>query len=133
METTAIPTTTELIDTGEQRDQLGRRLTPARRRAELVAAFRASGLTQAAFARREGLKYSTFCTWAQAERLAGRLPLAKPGAARAKPTVKPATVNFAEVSLPTRAVTLEVRLPDGTVMSGGDALALAALVRALRN
>ena len=123
METTAILATTELIDPGEQRDQLGRRLTPTKQRAELVAAFRASGLTQAAFARQEGLKYSTFCTWASADRRT----------VRAKPTVKPSTVSFAEVSIPTRAVTLEVRLPDGTVVSGGHALELAALVRALRN
>ncbi len=40
------PTATmELVETGEQRDRVGRRLTPPARRAELVAAWRHSGLT----------------------------------------------------------------------------------------
>ncbi len=37
---------TELIDTGERRDMLGRVVMPKERRAELVGAWRASGLTQ---------------------------------------------------------------------------------------
>jgi hypothetical protein len=36
---------TELIETGEKHDTLGRRHTPAEQRAELVAAYRASGLS----------------------------------------------------------------------------------------
>lgn len=35
----ATVTTTELIDTGEKRDALGRRHTPAERRVELLAIF----------------------------------------------------------------------------------------------
>ncbi len=54
---------TEIIETGEQRDGRGRRITPAARRAEYVEAYRRSGLTQAAFARREGLRYPTFAHW----------------------------------------------------------------------
>jgi hypothetical protein len=114
----------ELVETGEQRDRIGRRITPAARRAELVAAWRASGLTQAAFARREGVKYTTFTNWVQVR--------AKAGAA------KPA-VRFAEVRLPLplaanegRVAALEVRWPDGTVLRGGSATELAKLVRALR-
>lgn len=42
----------ELIDTGEKRGGLGRRLMPAQRRAELVSTYQRSGLTQAEFARR---------------------------------------------------------------------------------
>jgi hypothetical protein len=38
--------TAELVETGEKRDRLGRRHTPAERRAQLLAAYRASGLTQ---------------------------------------------------------------------------------------
>ena len=41
--------TMEVVDTGEKRDVHGRRITPAGRRKELVAARRQSGLTQAAF------------------------------------------------------------------------------------
>ncbi len=47
--------TTELVETGERRDRIGRRITPAARRGELVEAWRVSGLTQAEFARREGI------------------------------------------------------------------------------
>lgn len=140
METIPTATTAELVETGEKRDVLGRRLTPGERRAELLTVFRASGLTQAAFARQEGLKYSTFCTWAQAERAAGRLPVAPLGGSRAKSSAakKPA-VRFVEafpsgpINLPAMgAPGLEVRLPDGTVARGTNATELAALIRALR-
>ena len=66
-----VTTTTELIETGEQRDSRGRKRTPARRRDELVRAWRSSGLTQAQFARREGLKYPTFAHWVQEARRRG--------------------------------------------------------------
>jgi hypothetical protein len=130
MEAAPIPTTTELIETGEKRDLLGRKLTPGERRAELLVAFKASGLTQAEFVRREGLRYSTFCTWAQRERAVGRLPLAKPGRKQSSPTVR-----FIEAALPAAAAApggLSVRLADGTELRGGSAKELAALMRALR-
>ncbi len=107
-------TTTELIETGEQRDTLGRRRTPAERRAALLAEYRQSGLTQSAFAKREGIRYSTFCTWAQAKREAGRLPVAPAGRVRRRRCVAP-SVRFVEVKpgLPATvsAPGLEVRLP----------------------
>lgn len=127
--------TTELVETGEKRDTLGRRHTPAERRTELLVAYRQSGLTQSAFARREGIRYSTFCTWAQAEREAGRLPVAPAGRKGRRPT-PPGSVRFAEVQLPPMPVPvasgLEVRLPDGTLLRGGSAAELAKLVRALK-
>jgi hypothetical protein len=139
MESKTTATTTELIETGEKHDVLGRRLTPGERRAELLAAFQASGLTQAAFARREGITYSTFCTWAQAERAAGRLPVAKPGRVRSKPAVTAPPVRFVEAG-PSGPINLsvsstpglEVRLPDGTVLRGSSAVELAKLLRSLR-
>jgi len=116
--------TTELIETGDRRDELGRRIVPVARKAELVRAYAASGLTQAAFARREGVKYSTFAHWVQLAQKAA------PGKS---------AVRFAEVRLPLpapggsrAAARLEVRLADGTVLSGNDATELAALVRAVR-
>ena len=133
---TTAATETELVETGEKHDTLGRRRTPAERRAELLAAYRQSGLTQSAFARREGIRYSTFCTWAQAERRAGKLPVAPPGGKRRRPAGAPTAVRFAEVRLPAVAAPtpgLEVRLPDGTLLRGGRAVELAALVRALRS
>ena len=126
--------TTELVETGEKRDVLGRRHTPPQRRAELLMAYRQSGLTQSAFARREGIRYSTFCTWAQAERRSGGLPPAQPGRKRRRRVGAP-VVRFTEVRLPAVPAPvpgLEVRLPDGTVLRGGSAVELAALVRALR-
>ena len=118
--------TTELVETGEQRDRIGRKITPAARRAELVAAWRESGLTQAAFARREGVTYSSFAAWVQAARRS------EAGA----PKPKMAAVRFAEVRLPrplpAAALPLEVRLPDGTLLRGTHAAELALLVRALR-
>lgn len=114
--------TTELIETGDRRDELGRRIVPMARKAELVRAYAGSGLTQAAFARREGVKYSTFAHWVQLA---------------AKATAGRRAVQFAEVRLPLpggprAAARLEVRLADGTVLSGNDASELAALVRAVR-
>ena len=141
MKTTPAATMPELVETGEQRDVLGRKMTPRIRRAELLAEFRRSGLTQTAFARREGLRYSTFCTWAQAERAAGRLPAASPGGPRLKPvTGKKPVIKFVEACVPAvgspcagaSAAGLVVRLPDGMELRGGSAMELAALVRALR-
>lgn len=95
---------------------------PKAQRLALMAAYRASGMSMARFARREAIKYSTFAGWM----------------AKAGPTVpaKPA-VKFAEVRLPALQATspssLEVRLPDGTVVCGGGIEELVALVRALRS
>lgn len=110
--------TAEVVDTGEKRDTRGRRVTPAERRLQLVAAYRASGVTMAAFARRERINYATFAGW-----------VAK-GASRA--CVK-APIKFADMTLPLAAVDpLEVRLADGTVLRGSRVSDLVALVRALR-
>jgi transposase-like protein len=114
----------ELVETGEKRDRMGRRITPRSRREELVGAWQRSGLTQAEFARREGVQYPTFASWVQQAR----------GAKGARKSAAP-KVRFAEVQWPANlgaAAALEVRLPDGTVLRGGSALELAALVRALR-
>ena len=60
--------TTELVDTGAKRDGRGRRLVTAIERAALLLAYRRSGLTQRAFAQREGIKYCTFTSWVQGRR-----------------------------------------------------------------
>ena len=93
----------------------------AERVEELLREYDQSGLTQAAFARRAGVKYPTFANWTQARR-------AKNGEGRA-------AVRFAQIQLPVAkavAAELSVTLPDGVVVRGGDAQALAILVRALR-
>ena len=116
--------TAELVETGEKRDTRGRRVTPEKRRAQCVRAYRASGLSMAEFARREKLNYATFAGW-----------VAKAG----KPTLAESPIKFAEVQLPFAPPSLpagdrlEVRLPDGTVVRGSSAAEVAALVRALRS
>ena len=116
-----VTTTTELIDTGEKRDRRGRRISSVEQRAEAVTAWRGSGLTMAAFVRREGIEYSTFAGWV--------LKSARKRAVAKRP-------RFAEVQLgpalaPASAGLLEVRLPDGTIVRGASATELAVLVKAL--
>jgi len=98
---------------------------PRAQRVGLVDAYRVSGLTMAAFARREGISYSTFAGW---------VLKASQGPSAALP------IQFAEVQLPgpraaaTKGTSeLEVRLPDGTVLRGGRVTDLVSLVRALRS
>lgn len=115
---------TQLIETGDKRDGRGRKIRLAERRAGFVRAYQASALTMAAFARREGLKYSTFAGWVLRN------------AARSRDGLAP--VRFAEVRLPmaapsSSALGMEVRLVDGTVARGSNGVELAALVRALRS
>ena len=64
-------------------------------------------MTQAAFAQREGINYTTFCSWVQQRHREGRAKAA-------------AKVRFSEMQVPvTRAVPeVEVRLTDGTVIRG---------------
>jgi len=112
-----------LVETGDKRDGRGHRIATVARRAELVAQYRQSGLTMAAFARRESLAYSTFAGWVW-----------KSDRRSASGRSVPAPVRFAQVQLPPPVPTggLEVRLRDGTVLRGSSAAELALLVRALR-
>jgi transposase-like protein len=117
--------TAEVIETGEKRDKRGYRVTPMARRTELVREYQKSGLTQAEFARREGIKYATFAGWVLKA---------------AKQPPAPSLIQFAQLRLPapvpppTAAKTtgLEVHLPDGTSVRGNKVKELAALIRALR-
>jgi transposase-like protein len=113
---------TELIE--KKRDERGRKITPRGEREALVRAYQQSGLTQKAFAQREGIKLATFVSWVQAVRRRGE----------AQPKVR-----FAELTSPSPsaamtapAATLEVQLPDGTIIRGGNAGDLARLLRFLR-
>jgi hypothetical protein len=115
--------TMELVETGEKRDRVGRKITPVGRREALVEAWQRSGLTQAEFARKEGVRYPTFASWVQQQRASSRGPKA------AAPKLR-----FAEVAWPAGGRGgLEVRLPDGTTVRGESVEDLAALVRALRS
>lgn len=117
--------TTEIVDDGQQRDGRGRVNWPRERREQLLDEYESSGLSQAAFARREGVRYPTFAHWVQ-ERRRGTLTTG-PGR---RPAVAP---RFVEVGVPADASSpeLSVTLPGGLVARGADAAALATLVRAL--
>jgi transposase-like protein len=107
--------TTELIEA--KRDERGRHITTTEEREALLKAYRESGLTQAAFARREGVMYVTFVSWVQAAR-------------RRESQTK---AGFAEVTLPRLgAASLEVQLLDGTLIGGNNAEEVAQLLRLIR-
>jgi transposase-like protein len=118
-------TAAEVVEDGAVRDQQGRKRTSRSRREELVAAWKRSGLSQAEFARREGVRYPTFAGWVQRARLA---PESSP-AVQFTEFRWPATSKEATESSP---APLEVRLPDGTIVRGADAVAVAVLVQTLR-
>jgi hypothetical protein len=114
--------TAEVVDTGEKRDGRGRRVLPRSQRLALIEAFRASGMSMAAFARRERINYTTFAGWMH----------------RAGSMAPSSAIRFAEVpTIPAPSAKngneLEVRLPDGTLLRGGRVADLIALVRALRS
>lgn len=108
--------TTELVETGEKRDARGRRIAVRKERESLIAAYERSGLTQRAFAQREGIGFYRFVGWLKRDR-------------RLKN-------KFAEVSVaadkrpPPSAV--EVALPNGVVVRGADVEQIVALVERLR-
>src|SRR5580698_3937343 len=107
-------TTAELLDGEMKRDQRGRRIMPAARRAELVAAYRASGLTMKQFGQQEGINPFTLAKWATLEGRGNRPP-----------------VRFAEVKLglPLGAGwAFEVMLPNGLTVRAASAGALAELL-----
>lgn len=116
-------TPTEVITQERARDGRGNRLYTDERRAELIAAYQASGLTQVAFARREGIKYSTFTAWLQSRRRAAQPSSEAP----------PPPLRFLEASTPSDWSGLEVTLPDGTRVRGASAREVAEVARALRS
>ena len=112
----------ELVETGSKRDSRGRRIECGEERARLLEAYDASGLTQKAFAEREGVAYSTFVSWLKQRRQRRRAD-----------TCQGVAPSFHEVALPMASSSaLEVCFPDGMVIRGSDADSLVALVKALR-
>jgi hypothetical protein len=112
----------EVLDSG-RRDTKGRWMLGEHEWNRLLDEYEKSGLTQKAFARREGLSVHTLVAWIGRRR--------KKSVAVGEPN-KP--VRFRELSLPSAAAsTLEVHLPDGLVLKGGSPRDLAALVMALKS
>lgn len=114
----------ELIQTESKRDSRGNRIYSEERKRELVAEWRASGLTQRAFAQKVGVKYGTLISWTCKRRAVGLSERA--GAMAFK------EVTMAPMARSSGEVSLEVILFDGTVVRGSDAAELAVLVRKLR-
>jgi hypothetical protein len=86
--------------------------TDAPRRAQFLAAFDRSGLSAAAFARRQGLNYTTFCGWRQRQ-------------AKAKPSP-----DFVRVEAPTPAAAAQLVIELGAgariQINSADQIELAA-------
>lgn len=114
--------TAEVVDEGQRRDRRGRVSCPRERREQLLAEYQKSGMSQAAFARRAGVRYPTFAHWVQEAR---KKPCARAGAHFTE--VRLATTAPAAVATPELSVTL----PGGLVARGTAASELANLVRAL--
>jgi hypothetical protein len=107
---------TELLDTGAKRDGRGRRLAMRREREAVIATYERSGMTQREFAQREGIKFFTFTGWLKRNR-----------AAKSESA-------FVQVKVARRAAAgagLEVALPNGVVVRGGEVEQIAALVQRL--
>jgi len=104
-------------------DTKGRVRTSREQRRLILAEFQRSGLSTAEFARRTGLKYSTFALWVQRYR-------------RPKRPARKAPVRLLEAVLTTStpATALPVQLPGGArleIREAGQVPLAAALVQAL--
>lgn len=115
-------TEVEVCRNAGKRDARGRRVLGSAEWERLLADYAQSGLTQKAFARREGVNYHTFVAWLARER-------------RGCPASGENAIAFREVAMGGLAprAPLEARLPDGTVVRAEEAGALAALIRLLRD
>lgn len=131
MASTFTGTETELIDDGHKRDGRGRRIAEPRRREEIVAGYAGSGLTQKAYARREGVNYHTLVSWLSRSRR-GREGLASPGSPSEPAAAAPrfAQLTWPPAPPPTNA-RLEAVLPDGLILRGDDPAALLVLLNAV--
>jgi transposase-like protein len=112
--------TTEIVDNGEKKDARGHKLITAKERTALIAAYEQSGLTQKAFAMREGVRFSTFTAWLRRYR--------KQAGGRDHPA-------FTELRLATvrPAWAMEIALPNGIVIRANQAQSVTTLVSALRS
>ena len=111
---------TEITDEQPKRDTRGRQILDARAWSELIERYEVSGMTQAQFARHEGVKYHTFVAQLGRHRRGGGPKGYKP--------------QFLEARLPTApAVHLEVTLACGMVVRGDEVESLARLIRLLES
>ncbi len=122
-------------------DALGRVLTTAERREEILDHFERSGLSGAAFAKMHGINYTTFATWVQRRRRErgeypeAEIPGSKPDPAPENPKLTLAEVVIGEAPATGAGVSpLRVELPGGISLEVGDGAGVrlaAQLVREL--
>ena len=111
--------------TKNRTDKRGRVRRNAEQRQELIEAYRASGLIQAEFCRREGIEPSTLNHW-----LRGR---AKPGRARVPRARRKKACRFAQVEVALAGpAPLEIELGAGLLIRVRDAGRLKELVEFIR-
>ena len=113
------------VESGKS-DRQGRRIRGAAEWSSILERYDSSGLTQRAFCAREGLRFGTLVAWLGRRRKSG-------GILSESEQSEP---EFHELSLSrpsaSSSASLEVSLPDGTVLRGAQACELAKLVRLLR-
>ena len=113
-------TTAEVVALEQKRDTRGRRITPLARRLELVAGYRASGLTQLEFARREGINPLSLAKWCSRSGARALHPKPQFVETRIKAGAGDVTWSF------------EVSLPSGCVVRAARAVELAELLSLIR-
>ena len=116
----------EIVEGTHKRDARGRMLTGGSERDRVLSGYDTSGMTQRAFARREGVNYNTLVHW-----LRERRRLTKPAATSRAPTLAPTRFHEIKLAAPSTSA-VEVQLPDGTIVRGGTVRELVALVKVLR-
>ena len=113
------------VESGKS-DRQGRRIRGTAEWSSILDRYDSSGLTQAAFCAREGLRFGTLVAWLGRRRKNG-------GNLSAPELPEP---KFHELSLnctpDSPSANLEVTLTDGTVLRGTQARELADLIRFLR-
>jgi transposase-like protein len=124
-------TETELMDDRHKRDGRGRRIADPQRREEIVAGYAGSGLTQKAYARREGVNYHTLVSWlGRSRRDSAAIESPRRPSEAATPVPQFARLSWPPTA-PASAARLEVVLPDGVLLRGEDPAALLILLNAL--
>jgi hypothetical protein len=108
------------MDISANQPARGRVATNETQRVAFLAAFESSGLTQKAFAQREGINYHTFVSWLVQQRRA-----AKTASARGTPIPSGQMTD-------TNSGRLEVSLPGEIVVRGDNPFSVASLVHSLR-
>lgn len=110
---------TEVLDVGLKQDAKGRRILPEREWMRVLDEYDRSGMTQKAFARREGINFHTLVAWLGRRRKAVTGDDNKP-------------VRFEELELRRGSPSqLEIHLADGVVLKGSSPEGLAELYSAL--